>query len=97
MAKTKNHTAHNQTRKNHRNGECSAQRAAYQTTAWSDFTNRILRGRMNGVTPRLLVGIKKPKPQRYGSLRGVDPKFLRNQRYALKGTQAARGAKEETA
>ncbi len=52
-AKSKNHTAHNQTRKNHRNG------------------------------------IKKPKSQRYMSLRGVDPKFLRNARYALKGTKKA--------
>lgn len=52
-AKSKNHTAHNQTRKNHRNG------------------------------------IKKPKSQRYMSLRGVDPKFLRNARYAQKGTKVA--------
>lgn len=50
MAKHKNHTAHNQTRKNHRNG------------------------------------IKRPKKQRYSSLLGVDPKFLRNARYAKKNT-----------
>jgi large subunit ribosomal protein L29e len=53
MAKHKNHTNHNQSRKNHRNG------------------------------------IKRPKSQRYMSLRGVDPKFLRNARYALKGTKKA--------
>ncbi|RIB22311.1 ribosomal protein L29 component of cytosolic 80S ribosome and 60S large subunit, partial [Gigaspora rosea] len=29
-------------------------------------------------------GIKKPKTYRYPSLKGVDPKFLRNQRYAKK-------------
>jgi large subunit ribosomal protein L29e len=46
MAKSKNHTAHNQTKKDHRNG------------------------------------IYKPKKQRYISTRGMDQKFLRNQRYA---------------
>jgi large subunit ribosomal protein L29e len=44
MAKSKNHTTHNQSRKWHRNN------------------------------------IKKPWSQRYGSLKGVDPKFLRNMR-----------------
>lgn len=48
MAKSKNHTTHNQSAKNHRNG------------------------------------IKKPKPQRFRSLQGVDPVFLRNQRWARK-------------
>uniref|UniRef100_A0A7N5K6V2 60S ribosomal protein L29 n=1 Tax=Ailuropoda melanoleuca TaxID=9646 RepID=A0A7N5K6V2_AILME len=42
MAKSKNHTTHNQSRKWHRNG------------------------------------IKKPRSHRYESLKGVDPKFLRN-------------------
>ena len=32
-------------------------------------------------------GIKKPKRQRYSSNDGVDPKFLRNQRFAKKTTQ----------
>jgi len=49
MAKSKNHTAHNQTRKAHRNG------------------------------------ITRPKRQRYASLKGVDAKFLRNRRRAIKG------------
>lgn len=53
MAKSKNHTAHNQNKKAHRNG------------------------------------IKKPKRQRYTSLQGVDPKFLRNMRRAQKGSRAA--------
>lgn len=48
MAKSKNHTAHNQTKKQHRNG------------------------------------IRKPTRQRYSSNKGVDPKFLRNQRRATK-------------
>ncbi|XP_011753742.2 large ribosomal subunit protein eL29-like [Macaca nemestrina] len=48
MAKSKNHTTHNQSRKRHRNG------------------------------------IKKPRSQRYESLKGVDPKFLRNMRFAKK-------------
>ena len=53
MAKSKNHTNHNQNKKAHKNG------------------------------------IKKPKRQRYASLMGVNPKFLRNARRAVKGTQAA--------
>ncbi|XP_036048562.1 60S ribosomal protein L29-like [Onychomys torridus] len=48
MAKSKNHTTHNQSRKWHKNG------------------------------------IKKPRSQRYESLKGVDPKFLRNMRFAKK-------------
>ncbi|KAK7817289.1 hypothetical protein U0070_004426 [Myodes glareolus] len=48
MAKSKNHTTHNQSRKWHRNG------------------------------------IKKPRSQRYESLKGVDPKFLRHMRFTKK-------------
>ena len=57
MAKSKNHTAHNQNKKAHRNG------------------------------------IHKPKRQRYQSLKGVDPKFIRNMRRSIKGTIAARAKK----
>ena len=53
MAKSKNHTNHNQNKKAHRNG------------------------------------IKKPKRQRYASLLGVNPKFLRNARRSIKGTREA--------
>ncbi|XP_077983975.1 large ribosomal subunit protein eL29-like [Glandiceps talaboti] len=48
MAKSKNHTNHNQNYKNHRNG------------------------------------IKRPKTNRYPSMKGVDPKFLKNLRFAKK-------------
>ena len=48
MAKSKNHTAHNQSKKAHR------------------------------------LGIKKDQRQRYASLKGVDPKFIRNRRRSLK-------------
>eukprot|EP00740_Mantoniella_antarctica_P004076 CAMPEP_0181366116 /NCGR_PEP_ID=MMETSP1106-20121128/10493_1 /TAXON_ID=81844 /ORGANISM="Mantoniella antarctica, Strain SL-175" /LENGTH=53 /DNA_ID=CAMNT_0023481365 /DNA_START=357 /DNA_END=518 /DNA_ORIENTATION=+ len=48
MAKSTNHTAHNQSYKNHRNG------------------------------------VKKPKKHAKTSLKGMDPKFLRNQRYCKK-------------
>uniref|UniRef100_A0A0K0EQI2 60S ribosomal protein L29 n=1 Tax=Strongyloides stercoralis TaxID=6248 RepID=A0A0K0EQI2_STRER len=48
MAKSKNHTSHNQNRKDHRNG------------------------------------IKKPLKQRYISMKGVDPKYLKNLRYTQK-------------
>uniref|UniRef100_A0A672G8X3 60S ribosomal protein L29 n=1 Tax=Salarias fasciatus TaxID=181472 RepID=A0A672G8X3_SALFA len=61
MAKSKNHTTHNQSRKAHRNG------------------------------------IKKPRTYRCESLKGVDPKFLRNMRFAKKhnkrGMKAAAKAK----
>lgn len=50
MAKSKNHTNHNQNKKAHRNG------------------------------------IKKPQRHAKVSLRGIDQKFRRNQRYANKGT-----------
>uniref|UniRef100_A0A4W6DYN0 60S ribosomal protein L29 n=1 Tax=Lates calcarifer TaxID=8187 RepID=A0A4W6DYN0_LATCA len=65
MAKSKNHTTHNQSRKAHRNG------------------------------------IKKPRSQRYESLKGVDPKFLRNMRFAKKhnkkGMKAAQKAAQKAA
>ncbi|XP_064216463.1 large ribosomal subunit protein eL29-like [Aotus nancymaae] len=48
MAKSKNHTTHNQSRKWHRNG------------------------------------IKKPRSQRYESLKRMDPKFLRNMHFSKK-------------
>ncbi|PWN94092.1 putative RPL29-60S large subunit ribosomal protein [Acaromyces ingoldii] len=53
MAKSKNHTNHNQSSKAHRNG------------------------------------IRRPKTNKYPSLRGVNPKFLRNQRFAKHGTEKA--------
>ncbi|CAD6576740.1 MAG: 60S ribosomal protein L29 [Tremellales sp. Tagirdzhanova-0007] len=63
MAKSKNHTAHNQTKKAHRNG------------------------------------ITTIKSNKYKSMKGVDPKFRRNQRWAQLGTQKAVAAarKEESA
>ncbi|KAM3878056.1 large ribosomal subunit protein eL29 [Diretmus argenteus] len=65
MAKSKNHTTHNQSRKAHRNG------------------------------------IKKPRSDRYESLKGVDPKFLRNMRFAKKhnkkGMKAAHKAQAAAA
>ncbi|KAH9814667.1 ribosomal L29e protein family-domain-containing protein [Melampsora americana] len=58
MAKSKNHTNHNQNKKAHKNG------------------------------------IKKPKTGRYPSLKGVDAKFRKNQKYAKAGTlKATRAAK----
>ncbi|KAI9145580.1 ribosomal L29e protein family-domain-containing protein [Paraphysoderma sedebokerense] len=59
MAKSKNHTNHNQNRKAHRNG------------------------------------IKKVKTHRHSSLKGVDPKFRRNRRFAQKGNEAVNRAKAE--
>uniref|UniRef100_A0A7N0UJQ5 60S ribosomal protein L29 n=1 Tax=Kalanchoe fedtschenkoi TaxID=63787 RepID=A0A7N0UJQ5_KALFE len=60
MAKSKNHTAHNQSHKAHKNG------------------------------------IKKPRNHRNASTKGMDPKFLRNQRYARKhNNKASEGSADE--
>ncbi|KAG9119568.1 60S ribosomal protein L29 [Ceratobasidium sp. 392] len=61
MAKSKNHTNHNQNKKAHRNG------------------------------------IKKPKTHFAGSMKGVDAKFRRNQKFARLGTQKALAAKKAEA
>ncbi|ABO98642.1 Ribosomal protein L29, component of cytosolic 80S ribosome and 60S large subunit [Ostreococcus lucimarinus CCE9901] len=57
MAKSTNHTAHNQSYKNHRNG------------------------------------IKKPKRVGKPSTKGMDPKFLKNQKFAKRGSLKAAGKK----
>jgi len=54
MAKSKNHTNHNQNRKDHRNG------------------------------------IKRPQSQRFPSLKGVDPKYIRNLKFTKKHNGVAR-------
>ena len=59
MAKSKNHTNHNQNKKAHKNG------------------------------------IHKVKRQRYTSLKGVDPKFLKNRKRSFKKTLEAKRAKAE--
>uniref|UniRef100_J3M686 60S ribosomal protein L29 n=1 Tax=Oryza brachyantha TaxID=4533 RepID=J3M686_ORYBR len=59
MAKSKNHTAHNQSYKAHKNG------------------------------------IKKPKRHRQTSTKGMDPKFLRNQRYSRKHNKKSGEAESE--
>lgn len=60
MAKSTNHTAHNQSYKRHRNG------------------------------------IKKPKKYKQVSTKGMDPKFLRNRKFVVKGNRLALlGGKED--
>ncbi|KAK4773157.1 hypothetical protein SAY87_028176 [Trapa incisa] len=59
MAKSKNHTAHNQSYKAHKNG------------------------------------IKKPRRHSKTSTKGMDPKFLRNQRYARKHNNQKDGSGSE--
>ncbi|GJQ11748.1 hypothetical protein GpartN1_g3539.t1 [Galdieria partita] len=62
MAKSKNHTNHNQSYKAHRNG------------------------------------IKLPRQHRFQGRKGVDGKFLRNQKYAMTGTiRALRKQRKEQA
>lgn len=53
MAKSKNHTNHNQTKKAHKNG------------------------------------IHKPKRERFMSLKGMDPNYVRNLRYSKKNNKIA--------
>jgi len=38
-------------------------------------------------------GIKKPKVHKYSSTKGMDPKFLRNQRFAKAGMRAKKAEK----
>ena len=42
-------------------------------------------------------GIKKPAQQRYRNTKGVDPKFLRNQRYVTRGIRKVQSEKAATA
>lgn len=59
MAKSKNHTVHNQSYKAHKNG------------------------------------IKKPRRHRHISTKGMDPKFLRNQRYGRKHNNKKEASESE--
>ncbi|XP_042215633.1 60S ribosomal protein L29-1-like [Homarus americanus] len=60
MAKSKNHTNHNQNRKAHRNP------------------------------------IRRPKKQKHPSMRGVDPKFLRNMKFSRKHNISGKRQREIT-
>ncbi|KAI8054472.1 ribosomal L29e protein family-domain-containing protein [Syncephalis plumigaleata] len=42
-------------------------------------------------------GIKRPQNFRHASRKGVDPKFLRNQRFVVRGTLAALERKRQAA
>ncbi|KAJ0023803.1 hypothetical protein NQD34_003702 [Periophthalmus magnuspinnatus] len=71
MAKSKNHTFHNQGKLFLLNIDCVKFvyiKCVLFCTARKHHRN----------------GIKKPRSQRYESLKGVDPKFLRNMRFAKK-------------
>ncbi|CAN9127129.1 unnamed protein product [Alternaria alternata] len=76
MAKSKNSSQHNQSKKNHRNGYASPSSIARA------MNPRIVHLQREG-------SIKKPKTHRYPSLKGTDPKFRRNHRHALHGTMRA--------
>ncbi|KAJ1027575.1 hypothetical protein NDA18_003577 [Ustilago nuda] len=54
-----------------------------------DHTVMVNSSQHNQVRKAHRNGIKKPKTNKYPSLRGVDPKFVRNQRYAKHGTEKA--------
>ncbi|KAK7726435.1 ADP/ATP carrier protein [Cytospora paraplurivora] len=81
MAKSKNSSQHNQSKKAHRNGQ--------------DETDLIASGTVVLMSRFVEYSIKKPKTNRYPSLKGTDPKFRRNHRYALHGTTRALKEKAE--
>jgi large subunit ribosomal protein L29e len=77
MAKSKNSSQHNQSKKAHRNGYAISGdlRMSNSYSNWADVLAK--------------SSIKKPKTSRYPSLKGTDPKFRRNHRHALHGTMKA--------
>ncbi|GAA5994913.1 60S ribosomal protein eL29 RPL29 [Rhodotorula paludigena] len=85
MAKSKNHTNHNQNK---------VRLALYRRVAeggsqeevWHEEDQKAHRN-----------GIKKPATNKYPSMKGVDPKFRRNARYAAQGTQKALAAARASA
>ncbi|KAK7435723.1 hypothetical protein CaCOL14_009690 [Colletotrichum acutatum] len=94
MAKSKNSSQHNQSRKAHRNGY------DFEPPIWPTPTD--IRGvLLLTILFSLSCSIKKPKTSRYPSLKGTDPKFRRNHRHALHGTMKAlkelKEGKRETA
>ncbi|KAG7013674.1 60S ribosomal protein L29-1, partial [Cucurbita argyrosperma subsp. argyrosperma] len=105
MAKSKNHTAHNQSRKAHRNGIKKPRKHRYTSTKGMDpkfLRNQRYAKKHNNKSGETEMaksknhtahnqsrkahrnGIKKPRKHRHTSTKGMDPKFLRNQRYAKK-------------
>ena len=88
MAKSKNHTAHNQTRKAHRNGIKKPKTYKYPSLKGVDAKSKNHTAH-NQTRKAHRNGIKKPKTYKYPSLKGVDAKFKRNHRYALHGTAKA--------
>ncbi|KAF9701366.1 hypothetical protein EKO04_000588 [Ascochyta lentis] len=80
MAKSKNSSQHNQSKKNHRNG--------YALTLYAERTRTHI-DRASSIYYIPKRTIKKPKTHRYPSLKGTDPKFRRNHRHALHGTMRA--------
>ena len=83
MVKQKIHTARNQTFKAHR--KCVTRSLLFF------FLFSVFGAADALFSPPVVVrsGIKRPVKHRYRSTKGMDPKFLRNARYALRGTKAA--------
>ncbi|KAJ5657024.1 hypothetical protein N7507_008974 [Penicillium longicatenatum] len=98
MAKSKNASQHHRSQKAHRNGEHlghmfksagNVLNFLYSAPASHDSE------RTERLTCHLPYSIKKPKTNRYPSLRGVDAKFRRNHRHALHGTAKALKERKE--
>lgn len=80
MVKQKNHTARNQTYKAHRNGIKKVRRQRFRSLKGVRSAEGATRGGAGrSCRPPLVLSrtCHRPRPQ-------VDPKFLRNQRYAKK-------------
>ncbi|KAH9611295.1 hypothetical protein KSS87_023657 [Heliosperma pusillum] len=75
MAKSKNHTAHNQSYKNHKNGIKKPRKHRHHSTKGTSYDWSL------AVVLPALYGIDD---QSYVNQLQMDPKFLRNQRYARK-------------
>jgi hypothetical protein len=66
-------------------------RSRWLVAVWRAHPSRAARPRSPPRRPAharacaIAAGIKRPKTQRYMSTKGVDPKFLRNQRFAKAG------------
>ncbi|EHY54237.1 60S ribosomal protein L29 [Exophiala dermatitidis] len=86
MAKSKNSSQHNQSKKAHKNGYGRP----FHPQSRAQVAGRISHGK-NGRETNIdfTYSIKKPKTHRYPSLKGTDPKFRRNHRHALHGTMKA--------
>ena len=93
MAKSKNHTNHNQGESLSLIEEGDSLLLYYISSKLAFIIVSIFRICVTGHKNHR-NGIKRPKMHRYPSLKGVDPKFLRNMRFAKKHNKRNRKSQE---